>query len=137
VEDAIGPLTQAAYRPVLAVRIPALRGLGRIGREGRFDSQIRPIALSKLRDLFADRDVDHRVRAAAADAIGDIVAPTGNMEPSIYLILREGMGDAHMEVRRAAAKAIGKASFPKTPTDLRTQVMIFHRVHPPIELVSE
>ncbi|MHC4663082.1 MAG: hypothetical protein ACYS8W_15585 [Planctomycetota bacterium] len=136
VRPAIGPLTQAAYRPVLAVRIPALRGLGRIGHDGRFEGDIRPIALPKLRELFGDKDVDYRVRAAAADAVGDIVAPTGNMDPSIYLILREGMADAHMEVRRAAAKAIGKASFPKSPTDLRAQVMFLHRVHPPVELIE-
>ncbi|TET34523.1 MAG: hypothetical protein E3J72_14120 [Planctomycetota bacterium] len=133
VRDAIGPLVRAAHRPVYEVRIPALQGLGRIGRDGRFDADIRPIALTRLRELFGDKDVDYRVRAAAADAIGSIIQPSGRMDPSIYLILVEGMADSHMEVRRAAAKAIGKANLPQIEKDDRTKVFFLHRVHKPIE----
>jgi len=132
ITKAIGPLTKAAHRPVFEVRIPALRGLGRIGRDGRFDADIRPIALPRLRELFGDKDVDYRVRAAAADAIGDIIQPSGRMDPSFYLILREGMADPHMEVRRAAAKAIGKANLPQIAKDDRTKVFFLHRVHKPV-----
>jgi HEAT repeat protein len=84
------------------VRIPAMQALGRMGDNASSALQI-------LAEIFANKDNKVPVRAAAADAIGDIVKPTENMPTSCREALAEGLNDPALEVQKAAAKALGKA----------------------------
>ncbi|MCX7704158.1 MAG: hypothetical protein N2234_08715, partial [Planctomycetota bacterium] len=84
------------------VRIPAMQALGRMGDRASE-------ALQLLAEIFANKDNKVPVRAAAADAIGEIVKPTENMPLSCREALAEGLNDPALEVQKAASKALGKA----------------------------